>query len=133
MTFAEIHALWRILADLLAVSGVLDFRSAEGTAESFSLSNVELLSAELFMVELRIAELLSVPLATIRSEKSEGRRIEGAAEGRGGFDHVVRTGDGRALSSCSRSLNHGYVLVCALQIVESSFVWMIEETIRRQK
>lgn len=121
MTFAEIHALWRILADLLPVSGVLDGRNPVGMAESFSLLNMELRSVELFIVELRTAELLTAPLPTIRSEKSEGRRMEGAAEGRG-FGHIVREGEGLALLSFSFNLYHGYVLVWAPQTVESSFI-----------
>ncbi len=115
------------------MSGVLDGRNPVGTAESFSLLNMELRSAELFIVELRTAELLSAPFPTIRSEKSEGRRMEGAAEGREGLDHVLREGEGWALLSCSCSLYHGYVLVWAPQTVESSLIWIIAETIKMQK
>ncbi len=149
VTVAEIHALWRILADLFAVIGV--FRD---TAESmgfgvgwcwycgwyccFSLSYVEERYAALFMaaersVELRREELFVV-LETMRSPKSDETRICGVVAGKGGLDHVVRmVGDGRALWRASRRWNQGYVRVLALQIWESSFMWRIDETMSRQK
>ena len=109
VTVADIHALCRILADLLDVIGVFF-----GAADSFSLSKVEL-------------------LATIRCENSEGRRICGAADGIGGFDHVLR-GDGpRALGRASRTLYQGYIRVFARHICESSFMCMMEDTINIQK
>lgn len=99
----------------------------------FSLSKVDVRKAELFIAALFIVELRSVPLLTIRLPNSEGRRICGAAEGRGAFDHVVRTGDGPALGRDSFNWNQGYVLTLALQIWESSFKWIIADTISRQK
>ena len=132
MTFAEIQALCMILADLSLVSGVFECRKTLGIAECFGLRNMELRSAELFIVELRTAELLAALCLTIRSEKSLGRRMEGVAEGRG-FGHIECEGEGWALLSCSCSLYHGYVLVWAPQTVGSSFMWKIAETIKMQK
>ena len=95
-------------------------------------------SAELFIaaersVELRREELFIV-LETMRSPNSDETRIWGVVAGGSGFlDHVVCTGEGTALWRASRTWNQGYVRVLASQTVESSFMWMIEETIKRQK
>ena len=88
VTVAESHADWRIFADLFAercaVIGVCA-TSGDGAGASepceggpvtiFSASKVDERSAELFIVELCMAELLGGPLTTMRLEKSEGRRI----------------------------------------------------------
>ena len=132
MTLAEIHALCMILDDLLPVSGAFECRKPLGIAERFGLENMELRRVELFIVELRTAELLTALCPTIRSEKSLGRRIEGVAEGRG-FGHIECEGEEWALFSCSCSLYHGYVLVWSPQTVGSSFMWKIAEITKMQK
>lgn len=108
VTVADIHALWRMRADLFDVIGVL-----LGTAESFSLSNIE----------LRVLD---------RRERSVGRRIWGVAAGTGGFDQV-RRGSGRPLGRASRTLYQGYMRVFPDHTCESSFMWMMTVAIRTQK
>ena len=98
--------------------------------------NVEVRSAELFIAALFIVELrrleLFIVLETMRSPKSEETRICGVT-GRGALDHVVRTGEGFALWSCSRTWNHGYVRVLAPQIWESSLRWRMATIIKSRK
>ena len=151
VTVAESHADWRIFADLFAercaVIGVCA-TSGDGAGASepceggpvtiFSASKVDERSAELFIVEERIAEdtmaaLRSVPeRGAICGCFSDGRRIWGVLRCIGRAQ-VVRTGEGCALWRTSRVLNHGYVRALAPQIWESSFMWTMAETIRRTK